>query len=352
MVAPPRVDVIVNNFNYAPYLRAAIDSALAQTHPGTRVIVVDDGSTDESPAIIRSYGDRIRAVFKANGGQASAMNAGIESAEGDVIIFLDADDTLEPQATQEVADAFAREPGLARVHYRLGVVDSEGRGTGETKPPGRLGLAHGDLTTATLRTPFDAAWLPTSGNAFAAWALRRISPIPEDQYRLCADWYIVHVSSLLGPVAAIDAPLARYRMHGANGFSRPGGDLDLPHLGETVGYARITRDHIHRIARQEGIPHDARLTASMCDVANRAVLLREGAATAGPRDSRRGLLRLGARACSGRSDVGIVMKAMFLAWLVAMLTVPRRAARWLGEVFLVPERRRRLNALLGALHRS
>ncbi len=344
------IDIVIDNFDYARYLRAAIDSALAQSHRLTRVIVVDDGSTDGSRDIIRSYGDRVQAVFKPNGGQASAMNAAMERVRGDVVLFLDADDALEPDAAARVAAAFAAEPGLARVHFRLRVMDAAGDDTGQLKPAARLRLARGDLTRATLLCPFDAAWLPTSGNAFSTAALRRMLPIPEDDYRLCADWYLVHVSSLLGPVAAIDAPLARYRTHGANGFTRDSGQLDVRHVCETVDYAARTRGHLFRIASTTGITHDERLTASMCDVANRAVLTRLGPASR--HESRRSLLRLGGRACRARQDVRLPMKAMFLVWLAAMLTAPRPVAGWLGELFLLPERRQGINAALGALHRS
>lgn len=347
-VALPRVDVVINNYNYARYLGAAIDSALAQTQPATRVIVVDDGSTDTSAEIIRSYGGRVEAVFKDNGGQASAMNAGLERVRGEVVLFLDADDELEPDAAERIARAFGEEPSLVRVHYRLRVIDSLGRDTGELKPATRLRLAQGDLALATLRAPFDGAWLPTSGNAFSAAALRRICPIPEDEFRLCADYYIVHVSSLVGPVAAIDAPLARYRVHGANRYERAAGRLDLAGLAQTVDFAERTRRHLLRVARLAGIDHDERRTASMCDVGSRAVLMRCGT---GRGDSRSGLLALGARACAGRRDVGLTMKALFLLWLAATLVAPRAVARRLGELFLMPERRQGINPLLGALHR-
>lgn len=345
------VDVVIDNYNYARFLRAAVDSALAQTHPGTRVVVVDDGSTDGSREILAAYGDRVTTVLKANGGQASAMNAALAHCRDGAVIFLDADDALEPAAAAQIADAFTARPATARVHYRLGVIDVAGRPTGEIKPPARLPLAHGDLRRATLRHPFDSPWLPTSGNAFSAAVLRRILPIPQDDYRICADWYLVHVSSLMGPVGAIDAPLGRYRVHPGNGFTRSDGRLDLVHVADTARFAATTRRDIGRWAAELGLPWDAARVASMSDVGNRAVLLRLGGGGP-PSDSPLRLLGAGARACRARRDVSPVMKAAYLAWLTAMLASPRALGHRLAEYFLLPERREALNPLLGALHRS
>ena len=90
----PLISIVVINYNYARFLRAAVDSALAQTFPNIEVIAVDDGSTDESRDVIESYGNRISSVFKPNGGQGSAFNAGFAASRGEVVIFLDADDAL------------------------------------------------------------------------------------------------------------------------------------------------------------------------------------------------------------------------------------------------------------------
>ena len=94
----PRITVVVLSYNYADYLTAAIDSALAQRHP-VDVLVVDDGSTDASRRLIDGYGDRVRRLYKENGGNASAVNAALPETTGDVVMFLDADDLLHPDAT-------------------------------------------------------------------------------------------------------------------------------------------------------------------------------------------------------------------------------------------------------------
>ncbi len=72
-----RVSIVVLNYNYATYLPLAVDSALAQSHPDVEVVVVDDGSTDGSAAVLDRYADRVRVVRKANGGQAIGDERGL-----------------------------------------------------------------------------------------------------------------------------------------------------------------------------------------------------------------------------------------------------------------------------------
>jgi len=98
----PLVSVIINNYNYGRYLGQAIDSVLTQTYPNIEVIVVDDGSTDGSQEIIKSYGDKIISVLKANGGHASTFNAGFAVSKGDIICLLDSDDMFFSTKVAEI----------------------------------------------------------------------------------------------------------------------------------------------------------------------------------------------------------------------------------------------------------
>jgi glycosyltransferase involved in cell wall biosynthesis len=91
----PTVSIVIPCYNGAPFLRATIDSALAQTHPALEVIVVDDGSTDDSAAIASAFGSRVRVLTQANQGESVARNKGLAAARGDYIVFLDADDLLD-----------------------------------------------------------------------------------------------------------------------------------------------------------------------------------------------------------------------------------------------------------------
>src|SRR5690242_4967891 len=88
----PTVTCIVPVFNGERYLGEALDSIFAQGHQPLEVLVVDDGSTDGSAAVAKSYGDRVRYFFQPNAGPAAARNLGLEAARGEFIAFLDADD--------------------------------------------------------------------------------------------------------------------------------------------------------------------------------------------------------------------------------------------------------------------
>ena len=111
----PTVDIVIANHNYARYLEKSIASALDQTHP-CRVVVVDDGSTDDSLSILARYQTRTTVIEKSNGGQASAFNAGFAAGDGDLVIFLDADDVLLPDAAAMYAHAYEAAPDATRLH--------------------------------------------------------------------------------------------------------------------------------------------------------------------------------------------------------------------------------------------
>jgi glycosyltransferase involved in cell wall biosynthesis len=215
-----RATVVVNNFNYERYVGAAIDSALAQTHDDVEVLVVDDGSTDGSRAVIEGYGEQIVALFKPNGGQNSAINAAIGVATGDFAVFLDADDLLAPLALERATALFA-DPGVTKVHWPLAEIDADGAPLG-TVAPG-VELPRGDLRAELLDDGPEAfVFPPTSGNAFSMALLRRELPLSEAPVAAgsaSADAYLSMLAILRGRVEACDEVLGSYRIHGANAFA-------------------------------------------------------------------------------------------------------------------------------------
>jgi glycosyltransferase involved in cell wall biosynthesis len=107
-----RVTVMIGVYNGARYLGEAIDSVLAQTHPAAELIVVDDGSEDESGAIAEAYGPPVRCIRQENGGMAAARNRAIREASGDYFAFLDADDRFRPDKLERQLQVFAEDPQL------------------------------------------------------------------------------------------------------------------------------------------------------------------------------------------------------------------------------------------------
>jgi hypothetical protein len=291
-------------------------------------------------------------VLKPNGGQASALNAGFARTRGDVVIFLDADDMLAPEAASLAAASFAGNPEVVKVQYRMEVIDAGGSRTGVVKPHDHVPLPHGDVREAELAFPFDLAWLPTSGNAFRSEALRRILPIPEEEYRILADAYLVHLTPLLGRVVSREEVGAFYRVHGQNAYEPREAALELQHVRQTIRSAAATRKALERLARELDLPRPPGPILSVSDVGLRLISLKLDAAHH-PVDGDRtlGILLEGMRAVSRRFDVSLEMKLLMAAWLTTMAVMPAPLARPYAEAFLFPERRVRLNRLLARYHR-
>ena len=245
-----RVSIVVTSFNYAPYVSAAIESALAQTHPDTEVIVVDDGSTDGSVAIVEGYADRARVVLKGNGGQASAVNAGFAASTGDAVIFLDADDLLAPEAAAETARLLGP-PGVAKAHWPLELIDATGRATGAVWPDREL--PDGDLSGRLLTSSPDYVTPPTSGNAYHRDMLEAVLPMPEPPFVTGADTYLFLLAPAFGEIRRADRPLARYRRHGDNNYS--GKPFD-ERLAELRRWSDVTLDALEAHCARLGVAAD------------------------------------------------------------------------------------------------
>jgi glycosyltransferase involved in cell wall biosynthesis len=350
---PLAVDIVVTNHDYARFLPEAIESACAQTHPEAHVVVVDDGSTDSSREVLSGFEDRVEVVLQEQGGQASALNAGLERCRGEVLLILDADDFLHPEAAERVAAAFADGPELTKVQFPMAIVDAEGNPTGAVKPGGHLRAPVGDQRRAELAFPFDLPWLPGGGTGFRTEAVRRVLPIPAADYpRSGADWYLVHLTALLGEAALLDEVCASYRVHGGNAYQQDRDEIDLDHLRESIAFAAATTHSLEALADELGLERP-RPIISYSDLANRLVSLRLEPGRHPVAGERRGALLADAlRATRRRFDVSAAMKALMLAWFALEAVAPRRLARPLAELFLFPGRRTGANRVLGRLQRQ
>lgn len=213
----PLVSIVIDNYNYAGFLPDAINSALNQTYKNVEVIVVDDGSIDDSRQVIESYGNRIKGIYKTNGGQASALNAGFAAARGELIYFLDSDDVVLPESLEKIAGHYMPEVAdkkAVTVQFRMEVIDNDGKPTGGITP--NLEKLQGAIAGQLLANKGSYVHPPTSGNVFSRKFLQKAMPIPEQEYRISADLYLCTLAALAGDVIDIEENLAQYRIHGAN----------------------------------------------------------------------------------------------------------------------------------------
>lgn len=141
--APPRVSVIIPAYNQAKFVGQAVRSVLEQTVTDWELIVVDDGSTDQTIEALSAYSDpRIRIVRQENGGLPEARNTGIGLSRGEYLTFLDADDAFLPHKLELHLKHFARRPGLGLSYASRIEVDSAGRPVWLLRAPEKVSLEH------------------------------------------------------------------------------------------------------------------------------------------------------------------------------------------------------------------
>ena len=220
MVDRPRVSVLLTSHNYGRYVEAAIDSVLGQGYRDLELIVVDDGSTDDSRQRIRrraARDGRVVLIEQTNQGMAAALNAGFARSRGEVVCLLDADDCFRPDKLERVVDYFAQHPRTGMLQHPLQVVDAAGRPVQVI--PFLSRLERGWLAPTVLRRGGRWSCMPTSALSFRREVARWLLPIDARRYWISADALLFTVGPLLSRVGVIDQPLAEYRVHGRNHMS-------------------------------------------------------------------------------------------------------------------------------------
>lgn len=214
-MADSSTTVIINNFNYEMFLKEAITSVLEQTLPPRQCIVVDDGSTDGSRDLIRQFLPQVIAVFKTNGGQTSAYQAGLKLAEAPYILFLDADDFLLPHCLEVIEQHLESSP--TKIHFPLRCVDASGHPLGWNIP-------HTCPKTDVhqLVEKFGAySSPPSSGNVYRKDFLSDIFPCTHPDLLSTGDTYPLTLAPYAGRVQPLFEPLGCHRIHQSNRIPSP-----------------------------------------------------------------------------------------------------------------------------------
>jgi hypothetical protein len=209
----PRVSVIVTAYNLAHYLPAALDSALAQESPGgpVQIIVVDDGSTDDTAEVLAAYADRVEVIRQENGGLVKAVDTGLGAVRGEYIALLDADDEWPRDRLRRHAEILDTNPRIGLVHGDMEVIDADGN----TIHPSFFGWkreapSDGRILAQLVKDNFVSGGAST----FRASLLPAIWPIsPEAAY---PDWWIAANIAAVSEIVHDPASANRYRYHGGN----------------------------------------------------------------------------------------------------------------------------------------
>ena len=204
---------MVDTYNYGHFIEEAIDSVLAQDFPPEQmeILVVDDGSADDTADRVRKYGNRIQYFYKPNGGQASALNFGIARAHGEIVAFLDGDDYWLPGKLERVAAEFEKHPEAGMVYHNF--FCKRGPSPDQLPYSGLAGFSGFLPDNRKSLLGYDI--YPSATLAFRLSVLQRLLPVPESLI-VQADAHLTACVIFVAPIVYIDQPLTVYRIHADN----------------------------------------------------------------------------------------------------------------------------------------
>jgi len=289
------VTAAIPTYNRAPFLAGALQSVFAQTFRDVEVLVVDDGSTDETPAVLASYGDRIRVVRQENLGRSEARNRAVREARSPYLSFLDSDDEWLPEKLERQVAVLEEDPKIAMVHGHVDVIDAEGRPLeGETE-------CHRALFTAAHQNDVTYAGYAFDCRCFSSAMTARVEVLDEvglyDPDLLLDDYDVYLRLALEYKILFLEGPpVALYRHH-------PG---QMTSYELTTGQIQTAKKHLALLDERADVPER--------DLARRNFLLmlaRSYAVLGEQRESRRYLLQ------ALRLDPGVIRQTWVPKRLVA-----------------------------------
>lgn len=218
--------ILITNYNYGQFLDQCLSSIAGQTYDHTEVILVDDGSTDDSLTVISRWTSRLNltVIAQPNVGQASALNVAFNASKGDLIFLLDADDAYESEKVGEVVEYFQGNASVALIQHDMYEVDVNGKRLGSTFGRNSTAtgcrLLQGDLRGHILNAqdPFSWYFAPSSGLVMPRSVARRVFPLPTE-FKVCADVPIAYGAAFIGSIGLITKPLGSYRLHTLSSYA-------------------------------------------------------------------------------------------------------------------------------------
>ena len=221
MPSAPRISVVIDTFEQAAFVAEAVESVLEQRRPADEIVVVDDGSSDDTPAVLARYADRVRVVRQENRGQAGALNRGLAETSGDWVAFLDGDDRWGEGHLEAVERAIWSANGVDAVFARMLLVGADQRPIAVDPPDAVATRTRDRSADGEAGASGGLEWFPpTSGIAVRRSLLPPPTPtggpIPES-FRIAADgWLQMAIVIAAHRVVYLESPTAELRVHGAN----------------------------------------------------------------------------------------------------------------------------------------
>lgn len=212
MVRQALVSIVIPAYNSADFIRETLDSCLAQTYKHIELIVIDDGSSDETVEIMQSYGDKVHLIQQRNSGPAIARNTGIANAAGEYIQFCDSDDVLDPQKIERSMAIMLDKPDVALVYSQMQAVDEEGQILSSMSPvPDESFLTVNNLFCTILQA--NGSPIQTSTILVRKSALETVGKYRADPDHICAeDWDLLLRLAGKFQFAGISETLVKYRL--------------------------------------------------------------------------------------------------------------------------------------------
>jgi glycosyltransferase involved in cell wall biosynthesis len=205
----PVVSLVIAAYNHVNVLPEALESALAQTYPACEVVVVDDGSTDDTPNLLKRYQDKVRTVRQANKGLAAARNRGVSAAQGEYVAFLDADDLLHRTKLAEQVAFLEARPEIGWTYCDVELADQQ---SGECRlASDRFGYAARRLDGDLFEELVAGNFIPAISPMLRRSLFEQAGAFDESLTAL-EDWDLWLRLSLIAPAAYLPRVLATYRL--------------------------------------------------------------------------------------------------------------------------------------------
>jgi len=208
------VSIIIPTYNRARYIAETIESVLAQTYREIEIIVIDDGSKDNTGEVVKQFGDRVRYVWQQNSERAVSRNNGLKLSQGEFVSFPDSDDCWLPETVSEMVETMRRVPAAGVVAMSCAIVNSDRRVMGMFHPGGNV---DGVVTNAFHQLLHSNIVGSPSAVLLRRSVLDRAGAVDEDRRLIgIEDWELWARLAFFGPVVCRRKPVVHYRRHKGN----------------------------------------------------------------------------------------------------------------------------------------